>query len=67
MRIAEAQDVAQKFPHDYLIVPEGQEMLELANGPMTRALRGEIATRDAMKQSADAVNALFAKRPPEWR
>jgi multiple sugar transport system substrate-binding protein len=66
-RIVEAQEVAQKSPHDYMIVPEGQEMLDLANAPLNRALKGEISTMDAMRQSADAVNALFARRPPEWR
>jgi multiple sugar transport system substrate-binding protein len=65
--IVEAQEIAQKAAHDYLIVPEGQDMLTLANAPLNSALKGEIATRDAMKKSADDVNALFARRPPEWR
>ena len=66
-RVVDAQEVAQKNPHDYLIVPEGIDMWNLANAPLNSALKGEIATRDAMKKSADDVNALFARRPPEWK
>jgi multiple sugar transport system substrate-binding protein len=65
--VVEVQDVAQKAPHDYMIVPEGQDMLDLANAPINRALKGEISTTEAMKQGADAVNELFSRRPPQWR
>ena len=65
--VVAASDVALKNPHDYMIVPEGQDMLNLANAPINSALKGEMAVKDAMKKSMDDVNALFARRPPEWR
>jgi len=66
-RVAEVSDVWARAGHDYMVAPEGDDLLTAANTPLNRALKGELATRDAMKQSADAVNALFARRPPEWR
>lgn len=48
-------------------VPEGDTVLADMNAPLTQALNGEIATRDALRLSADKANAVFAQRPPEWR
>jgi hypothetical protein len=34
---------------------------------MNMALRGEIATRQAMQESARALNELFSQRPADWK
>ena len=34
---------------------------------MNAALKGEIATREAMQESARQVNDLFARRPASWK
>ena len=36
------------------------------NPPLTRALNGEIGVREALRESQDKVNVVFAKRPKEW-
>jgi hypothetical protein len=46
-------------------VPEGDSVLAEMNAPITKALNGEISTKEALRQSADAANATFAKRPKE--
>ena len=48
-------------------IPEGDTVLSQMNAPITKALNGEIAARDALRQSADAANAIFAQRPPEMK
>ena len=48
-------------------IPEGDSLLAEMNKPLTQALNGEIAARDALRKSADAANAAFAQRPKEWR
>jgi hypothetical protein len=37
------------------------------NGPLTRALAGEVGTRDALRESAAALNELFSRRPAAWK
>jgi hypothetical protein len=46
-------------------VPEGDTVLAEMNAPITKALNGEIGTKEALRLSADAGNAIFAKRPKE--
>jgi multiple sugar transport system substrate-binding protein len=53
--------------HDLLVLPEGDEAWSTMNAPLTRALAGEIGTRDAMRESADALNQLFSRRPAAWK
>ena len=53
--------------HDFLVLPEGSEAWTAANTPMSMALRGEIATRQAMQESARALNELFSQRPADWK
>jgi len=53
--------------HDLIVVPEGDKAWSTMNTPMNQALRGEIATRDAMRESARQLNELFAQRPAAWR
>jgi hypothetical protein len=36
------------------------------NPPLMRALNGEAGVREALRDSQDKVNALFAMRPKEW-
>jgi ABC-type glycerol-3-phosphate transport system substrate-binding protein len=64
--IGDVQNVWRTGGHNQVVVPEGDEALKLMNGPMNRALKGEISTRAALHDSADGVNALFAQRPKEW-
>jgi hypothetical protein len=53
--------------HDLLPLPEGAEARSVMNGPLNRALAGEISTREAMQESARALNELFSRRPQAWR
>jgi len=46
-------------------VPEGDTVLAEMNAPITKALNGEIGTKEALRLSADAANGIFAKRPKE--
>ena len=48
-------------------IPEGDTVLADMNLPLTAALNGEIATKDALRLSADKANAAFAQRPTDWR
>jgi len=40
--------------------------ITMMNGPLNDALAGKTGTKEALVQSAAAVNALFAQRPKEW-
>jgi hypothetical protein len=64
--INDVQNLWRTGGHNQVVVPEGDEALKLMNDPMNRALKGEISTREALRQSADGVNALFAQRPKAW-
>jgi len=66
-RIAEATKVWETGGHDIVVVPEGNEAWTTMNAPVQRALRGEVGPRDAMRESAAALNELFGRRPPAWR
>ncbi len=66
-RIADVTDVWRKGGHNQVVVPEGDQALQLMNQPVTRALAGQIATREALREGQDKVNALFAQRPSEWK
>jgi hypothetical protein len=52
--------------HNQVVLPEGDLALQEMNPPLTRALNGEIGVREALRESQDKVNVLFAKRPKEW-
>jgi multiple sugar transport system substrate-binding protein len=52
--------------HNQVVLPEGDNALTVMNPPLTRALNGEIGVREALRDSQDKVNALFAMRPKEW-
>jgi ABC-type glycerol-3-phosphate transport system substrate-binding protein len=64
---ADCVAVFAKAGHDFLILPEGSDAWTAMNTPMNRALAGEIATREALQESARQVNELFAQRPAAWR
>jgi ABC-type glycerol-3-phosphate transport system substrate-binding protein len=66
-RIADVTAVWEKAGHNQVVIPEGDQALQLMNQPIARALAGEIATRDALREGAEKVNALFAQRPKEWQ
>jgi multiple sugar transport system substrate-binding protein len=52
--------------HNQVVLPEGDNALTIMNPPLARALNGEIGVREALRESQDKVNALFAMRPKEW-
>jgi ABC-type glycerol-3-phosphate transport system substrate-binding protein len=66
-RIEDVSAVWQSGGHDLMVVPEGSKAWTAANAPMSQALRGEIATRAAMQESARALNELFSQRPASWK
>jgi ABC-type glycerol-3-phosphate transport system substrate-binding protein len=66
-RILEAAKVWETGGHELLVLPEGTEAWNTMNAPMNRALAGQQGTREAMQQSAQELNALFGRRPPQWR
>jgi hypothetical protein len=65
--IADCIKIWETAGHDIIPLPEGSEARTVMNGPMNRALAGEIATREALQESARALNELFSRRPPNWR
>ncbi|MGH2352310.1 MAG: ABC transporter substrate-binding protein [Chloroflexota bacterium] len=65
--MADCSKVWETGGHDLLVLPEGNEAWTTMNEPLNAALRGEIATREAMRQSAAALNELFGRRPAAWR
>jgi multiple sugar transport system substrate-binding protein len=52
--------------HNQVVLPEGDLALMNMNPPLMRALNGEAGVREALRESQDKVNALFAMRPKEW-
>jgi ABC-type glycerol-3-phosphate transport system substrate-binding protein len=66
-RINEVARVWETGGHDFMVLPEGSRAWTAANTPMNMALRGEIATRQAMQESARALNELFSQRPADWK
>jgi ABC-type glycerol-3-phosphate transport system substrate-binding protein len=65
--IDDVSSVWQSGGHDLMVLPEGSKAWTAANTPMTSALKGEIATRAAMQESARALNELFGQRPAAWK
>jgi ABC-type glycerol-3-phosphate transport system substrate-binding protein len=65
--IADCARVWETGGHDLLPLPEGDLAWSTMNAPLNQALRGEIATREAMRESARQLNELFAQRPAAWR
>jgi multiple sugar transport system substrate-binding protein len=65
-RIADCTAVWRANGHDFLPMPESDNVMVM-NGPMNRALAGEMSTRDAMRESARQLNELIARRPAHWR
>jgi ABC-type glycerol-3-phosphate transport system substrate-binding protein len=66
-RIDDVAKVWETGGHDLMVLPEGSKAWTTANTPLTAALRGEIATRAAMQESARQMNDLFAQRPAAWK
>jgi ABC-type glycerol-3-phosphate transport system substrate-binding protein len=66
-RIADVTDVWRRAGHNQVVVPEGDQALQLMNQPLNRAYAGQVSTREALREGQDKVNALFAQRPSEWR
>lgn len=65
-RIADVIKVWSTAGHNQVVLPEGDTAITTMNPPLTRALNGEIGVREALRDSQDRVNALFAMRPKEW-
>jgi hypothetical protein len=66
-RIEDVSKVWQTNGHDFMITPEGSRAWTAANTPMSAAVRGEIPARQAMQESARALNQLFSERPANWK
>lgn len=66
-KINDVSAVWESGGHDLMVLPEGSRAWSTANTPMSAALRGEIATRPAMQESARALNELFSQRPANWK
>jgi multiple sugar transport system substrate-binding protein len=49
------------------VFPEGGDVYTAMDGPINRALSGQTGIRDAMRESANATNEVFARRPAAWR
>jgi multiple sugar transport system substrate-binding protein len=65
--LADCVKVWESGGHDILALPEGDQAWSTMNAPIDRALRGELATREAMRESAAALNELFSRRPAAWK
>jgi multiple sugar transport system substrate-binding protein len=65
-RIGDVVKVWETSGRSILVLPEGDEARNTMNAPLQRALSGQAGTRDAMRESAAAVNELFGRRPAAW-
>jgi multiple sugar transport system substrate-binding protein len=65
--IEDVSKVWQANGHDFMITPEGSRAWTAANTPMNSALKGEIPAKQAMQESARALNELFSQRPAAWK
>jgi ABC-type glycerol-3-phosphate transport system substrate-binding protein len=65
--IEDCSKVWQTGGHDLMVLPEGSKAWTAANTPMNAALRGEIPAKQAMQESARALNQLFSERPTNWK
>lgn len=64
--IADCAKVWETGGRPFLLLPEGAEAISTMNEPFYRALEGKIATRDALRESANQLNELFSRRPAAW-
>lgn len=62
----ELYDAWQKGGHDYFITPDAGEWWGVADTELQPMYEGRKTVPEAMKTSADAVNAVFSARPPEY-
>jgi ABC-type glycerol-3-phosphate transport system substrate-binding protein len=65
--IADCAKAWETGGHDIMPLPEGDKAWTMMNDPLNQALRGEVTTREAMRESARQLNELFAQRPAAWR
>jgi ABC-type glycerol-3-phosphate transport system substrate-binding protein len=65
--LADCAKVWESSSHDILALPEGDQAWTTMNEPTGRALQGAISTREALLQSATALNELFSRRPAAWK
>jgi hypothetical protein len=66
-KIKDVTDVWTKAGHNQVVIPEGDQALQLMNQPIARALAGQVSIREALKEGQDKVNAVFAQRPADWK
>jgi ABC-type glycerol-3-phosphate transport system substrate-binding protein len=64
--IASLKKVWETAGHNQVVLPEGDVAIMTMNGPLNDALAGKLGPKEALTQSQNAVNALFAQRPREW-
>jgi ABC-type glycerol-3-phosphate transport system substrate-binding protein len=65
--LADCAKVWERSSHDILALPEGDQAWTTMNEPTGRALQGAISTREALLQSATALNELLSRRPAAWK
>jgi multiple sugar transport system substrate-binding protein len=66
-RIKDTFDAWAKDSHDYLVNPDSGETWPEHVKHATAALAGEKTARQALRDSADALNAIFSRRPADLR
>jgi hypothetical protein len=64
--IADCQKIWETAGHN-LVLPEGTDAFSVMNAPLAKVLTGEMAARDALRESADKANELFSRRPANWK
>jgi multiple sugar transport system substrate-binding protein len=64
--IGDCQTVWQNGGHN-LVLPEGSDAFSIMNDAPGRAIKGDISTRDALRESAQKANDLFSRRPAAWK
>lgn len=64
--IAALKKVWETAGHNQVVLPEGDVAITTMNAPLNDALAGKTGTKEALVQSQNAVNALFAQRPKDW-
>jgi multiple sugar transport system substrate-binding protein len=66
-KLKEVVDAWAKDSHDYIVTPDTTEMNRIHNVHATAAFEGKKTARQALKDSADEINAVFARRPADLR
>lgn len=55
-----------QFGHDIYPTPDAAQWWEVCNQELSVIWTGESSVEDATTRAAKSIDAIFAKRPPEW-